>query len=420
MHSSNRPHHEAQAAQQPVAPLHPPSAWWVRLLWPRWLPLLVATTMVLLFGKVLVSVLPGVSEVFKPVFVPFILSLALAYLIKPLVVWCEKHRLSRQWSVLVAMTLATIGFLVLLLIFIPIGAQLSQVTAQVPGTAQKFSAWLRPNLETLHQKYPAAYEKVAEKVMERLQNPSGLIEPVLEEFGSISASLVSVLGSVLNLILIPFFVYYILKDAKPASDKFIGLIPPRHQESARHLLGQVDSVLSNYVRGQLIVCSCMAVLYTIAFWLLGVPLALPLGILSGFGHLVPYVGTLSAAVLTLILTLFDQPTLWQVLLVIATYPVVQSTEGFVLTPLILGERLELHPFIVIVGLLLAHHLFGILGIMLAVPVLASCKVILEFVAEKYEQSDFYRFLPSIPSPPAPMTASQPTSPQMAEELGIEN
>lgn len=396
---------------QPTAP----SVWWKRLLWPRWVPAIFGILVVLWLGRSIVGALAGMSEIFKPVFVPLIVSIALAYLIKPLADWIERYKVKRQWAVLIAMGLATIGLCALLLIFIPIGAQLSQTTTKLPAAAKSFSEWAKPRLESLHQRYPAVYEKTADRVMEHLQNPSAIVEPILAGFGSISSNVIKVLGSVLNLVLIPFFVYYILKDTKSLRDQTVTLIPHRHQASAVRLIRQINDVLSSYVRGQLIVCSCMAILYTVAFWSLGVPMAIPLGVLSGFGHLVPYVGTLSAAILTLLLTLLDQPSWFQVILVIVTYPVVQSTEGFVLTPLILGERLELHPFLVIVGLLVAHHLFGILGIILAVPTLAVGKVILEFLMELYEKSDFYQFDAGESGPPTDELVVEST-PNTVEEM----
>ncbi|HNC42792.1 MAG TPA: AI-2E family transporter, partial [Acidobacteriota bacterium] len=130
---------------------------------------------------------------------------------------------------------------------------------------------------------------------------------------------------------------------------------------------------------------------------------------------IPYIGTFAAAVLTLLLTVLNEPTAMQIVLVIATYPVVQSTEGFILTPKILGESLELHPFIVIVGLILAHHLFGILGIIVAIPVLAISRVLLDLMTELYRESDFYRYCPEgLPD----LTGADDSGDPVAPEPGV--
>lgn len=173
-------------------------------------------------------------------------------------------------------------------------------------------------------------------------------------------------------------------------------MPARHRATANDVLTKVDLALGNFVRGQLIVCFSMSVLYVVGFSLLGVPSALSLGFLSGFGHLIPYIGTFLAGVLTCTLALSDAPSLLQLGLVIGVYVIVQSTESFYLTPFVLGERLDLHPFLVIVGLLVGHHLFGILGVILTVPFLAVGKVLVGVTVEYYERSDFYRYGASPP------------------------
>lgn len=381
----------------PVA--HEPSAWWNRLRWPRSLPLLVGIILLLVGIKVVVTAMAAVSDVLKPVFVPLLISVAVAYLLSPLVNWLQSLRLKRHLAVLVAMIVGSAVLILLLTLLIPIGVELSDATTKIPKVAESLKTWVQPRLDALHNRYPATYDHVVEKVRSHLQNPSELLEPIIQGFGSVFSNLVKLLGTILNLILIPFFVYYILTDTHLLRDHVLDLIPLRNQPMARRLIRQMDGMLSNYVRGQLLVCSAMSALYVIGFWLWGVPHPLTMGVLSGFGHLIPYIGTFTAAVLTLLLTILNEPTAMQVVLVIATYPVVQSTEGFVLTPMILGESLELHPFIVIVGLILAHHLFGILGIIVAIPVLAISRVLLDLMTDLYRESDFYRYCPEgLPDP----------------------
>ncbi len=368
-----------------------PNAWWKYLRWPRWMPMVVGVLAALLLVAVIVRASTRIFDIIQPVFVPMLVSAALAYLIKPLVTWFMKRRFKRPLAVMLAMCIAALVLVALILALLPLGSQLSQATTKIPETARNLNQWIQPRLESLHTRYPVLYDKTVEQVMEKMKDPSGLIEPVVGAAGAAFSNVFGVVGSVLNLILIPFFVYYLLADGSDFRDRAVDLVPPRHQRVARALIKQIDGVLSNYVRGQLLVCLAMGVMYSLIFWLLGVPSWLALGMLSGFGHLVPYVGTLAAGVLTVVLTAFDQPSLLKILGVIAAYPIVQSTEGFVLTPWILGDRLELHPFLVIVGLIVAHHLFGILGIILAVPTLATGKVVFEFLYEEYRQSSFYRF-----------------------------
>jgi predicted PurR-regulated permease PerM len=394
------------SSQSPASPprvaVSSPSVWWGRLGWPRWLPGVVGLVGLLALGAAMTRLISALSGVFQPIFIPLVISGALAYLIKPLVEWSERRgfrwirnaELRQQVAVLTAMTVATLLFLLGIFIFAPsLISQLSLAAAKIPAAYQKISAIVGPFLERLQVRYPAQYEQVAAFLREHFQDGSALAAPFFKGAGTTLSNLLAVTASVLNLLLIPFFIYYILKDVHRVRARVIRLFPLRYQEKTDHLVTLIDSALSAFVRGQLTVCACMGILYTVAFSLLGVPSAIPLGFLSGFGHLVPYIGTACAALLTGALTIADDPSLLHFVLVMAVYPVVQTTEGFLLTPFILGERLDLHPFLVIVGLLVGHHLYGILGIILAVPTLAIGKVMLMAMNEAYERSIFYRFQP---------------------------
>lgn len=396
-------------------PPEPPSATWLQLRWGRWVPALVGILAIFVVGLLFSGFVGVLSKVLKPVFVPLLISVALAYIIKPLADWFENKGcrwirnpgIRQQTAVLVAMVAAVGVLLLVLFIFVPsLVTQLTQAVAKIPAAYNKVSEMTKPALAKLQERYPAQYEQVAAGLKDHFKDTSSITDPLVQGVGATFSNLLGIMTSFLNLLLIPFFIYYILKDARALRTQAIGLVPPRHRKTTDRIVTLIDSALSNFVRGQLLVCLCMAILYTICFWILGVPSALPLGFLSGFGHLVPYVGTAAAGLLTGALTIADDPSLIHLILVLAVYPVVQTTEGFVLTPFILGERLDLHPFLVIVGLLVGHHLFGILGIILAVPVLATSKVLLEVIAEAYRESAFFNYL----APPEPAEPGPPPEP----------
>jgi predicted PurR-regulated permease PerM len=204
----------------------------------------------------------------------------------------------------------------------------------------------------------------------------------LKQLGGATANL-------LNLILIPLFTFYILRDLNRVRQALEQLIPPRFRSRTAHLFDRLGHVVSNFVRGQLTVAVILSVLYSIGFFLVGAPLPLSLGMLAGFGYLIPYLGTLIAVVLTVLLVLLTNPGWWPVTRVLVVYVIVQTLEGFLITPRILGDRLQLHPMVIIVGLMIGGSLFGILGIILALPVMAVLKAIFEVLLEPYLQSDFY-------------------------------
>jgi predicted PurR-regulated permease PerM len=392
----------------------PPAVGWRQLRWARWFPSLAALLVVLASWGLLSGLLAHLSYIFQPVFVPLLISGALAYLIKPLADWLD--HVGKRWvrsagvrhtlAVLTAMLVAVMGLVLALFVVIPsLAAQLTQAAKKLPAGYQRFMAMAQPVLEGLQQRYPRQYEQVVGSIRERIADPASLVEPVLVGLSTTFSNVIGVLTSLVNLLLIPFFVYYILKDAGHLERRLLTLVPARHRATANDVLTKVDLALGNFVRGQLIVCFSMSVLYVVGFSLLGVPSALSLGFLSGFGHLIPYIGTFLAGVLTCTLALSDAPSLLQLGLVIGVYVIVQSIESFYLTPFVLGERLDLHPFLVIVGLLVGHHLFGILGVILTVPFLAVGKVLVGVTVEYYERSDFYRYGAALP-PSVPASSDE--------------
>jgi predicted PurR-regulated permease PerM len=134
----------------------------------------------------------------------------------------------------------------------------------------------------------------------------------------------------------------------------------------------------------------MGVLYAIGFAIARVPLALSIGLLSGLLNFIPYLGTLTGLTLSLSFVALDGGGWARILGVVVVFIVVQSVEGYYLTPKLLGGRLDLHPMWVLIGLMIGGSLFGVLGIILAVPVIAIAKVALDFLEELYQQSNFYR------------------------------
>ncbi|MEW6736253.1 MAG: AI-2E family transporter [Acidobacteriota bacterium] len=361
-----------------------------RVHWPKLLPYIVTTIVILLLGYFLIETFHRIADVVQPVFIPLLISLALAYLLEPLVDWFVAKKFSRNSATLLTLLVAGLLLVLMLIFLVPsFWSQLSDMIAKLPTTTRSAADWIQVKLAYLQERNPALYERISKGINEYLNNPTELTEPIVNFIKRTLGQLGTITASVLNLILIPLFVYYILVDFRRLGNALYQIVPPRHRTTVTDLFRQIDSVLRSFVRGQLLVCSAMSLLYVIGFLILGVPMGFTLGVLSGFGHLIPYFGTASAAILVIAFTALDSPEWWRLLAVIVMYPLVQTTEGFLLTPRILGDKLELHPFVILVGIIVGHHLFGILGIMLAAPVMACTKVLLIFLYKRYLTSNFY-------------------------------
>lgn len=362
-----------------------------QLRWPRSLPWIVTACALLVLYQLSARLFSEAIALIGPILVPLLVALGLSYLLEPLVGWLEERlKWSRSASSLAAVVVSGLVLLFLLTVLVPpIVAQLVTSAHRVPEALRAAAAALEPYLDTLHERYPAAYDSIAGRITQYLGDPAHLTDPIFNSIAGGLKQAVDLGSNLLNTILIPLFVYYILADLAQFRALLESLVPQRFRRSAVHVYDRIGDVTSTFVRGQLLVASILSVLYVVGFLIVRVPLALSLGILAGFGYLVPYVGTLVAVVLTALVTLLGLPTWLSVVGVPAVYLTIQVLEGFMITPRLLGGRLRLHPIVVIVGLIIGGSQFGILGIVLATPLLAVLKVLLGSLREPYRASDFF-------------------------------
>ena len=352
------------------------------LEWMRWVPLAL---LALIFCA---AVFIGA----RIILVPMLCSLALAYLLAPVVAWFERRGWSRPSSVLLTISGATLTMILILIFILPgFWGQLVKTYNQARARVEDKSH-VQSLLKNLEQISPPVYKFLESKVNK--PGESDLFDRVFSMAGQWLQrglfSLVDVTASLLDLLLIPFFVYYLLADYRAMRERLDRLIPPRHRAVASTLISRINFVISSYVRSQLVIALVMGVLYSIGFAVARVPLALSIGLLSGLLNFIPYLGTLTGLTLSLSFVALDGGGIFRILGVIAVFVIVQSVEGYYLTPKLLGGSLDLHPMWVLIGLMIGGSLFGILGIILAVPVIAIAKVATDFLEELYQQTDFYR------------------------------
>lgn len=352
------------------------------LEWLRWVP---AILLALLFLRLLF--IGG-----RIILAPMLVSVALAYLLAPVVKWFERRGWTRPSAALLAMTVGALVLILALIFVLPsLWKQLNQSYEQAQMLVGD-PARRELLLGKIRQLNPQLYE-IVKKQADRLDDPAEEQKVYGWVAGWLRSGLfrlVDLTTSILDLLLIPFFVFYMLSDYRQMRDRVDRLVPPRFRGVASGLFGRVNNVLSSYVRSQLLIALVMGVLYSIGFAVLRVPLALTLGMLSGLLNFVPYLGTLIGLALSLLFVTLDGAGLWRMIGVLIVFTLVQSLEGYYLTPKLLGSRLNLHPMWVLVGLMIGGSLFGLVGIILAVPVIAVAKVLLNFLEDLYQQSDFYR------------------------------
>lgn len=366
-------------------PLEERSPFW----WFRWIPTIVVSAIILYFLYVVGSV----------ALVPVMASFALAYLLNPIVKRAETAGLSRAISAFLAISIVSLSIAAFFTYVVPdLWAESSKAVQKLsdsftPENAARQRAFLR--------RYSPALERVAgDKIEKFLSDPVGFYdesvgtEAVVSEDGKIKVSngrsvLLATLISSLDLLLVPFFVFYILVDFRVWRDSLEDLIPPRFRSPFSRLFDESGRILESYVRGQLLIGLIMSICYAVGFWLLDVPAWAGIALIAGLLNAVPYVGTFLGIVLAGGFTIAGGGGVWDIAAVLGIFVAVQTLEGYFLTPRILGDRLNLHPMAVFLGLLIGGKLFGFLGFILAVPAIAIGKVFLKFLRELYQATYFY-------------------------------
>jgi predicted PurR-regulated permease PerM len=320
--------------------------------------------------------------------VPVLASFAIAYILNPLVYNIEKLGLTRALAAVAAIVIVTLSIAAFLTFVIP------ELWDKSIDAGQKVMAYMTPEngrrQRAALRRYSPLLDRIAGERLENLiSNPAAAVGTPNTWFAGGLSDFLSTASTLFDLLIVPFFVYYILVDFSTWRDSLEDLIPQRFRDPFSRLFDEVGRILESYVRGQLLIAMLMGGMYAAGFVALKVPAWAGIATLSGFLNMIPYVGTIAGMILATGFTLADGGGFWRIAGVLGVFAVVQSIEGYYLTPRILGGRLSLHPMAVFLGLLIGGKLFGFLGIILAVPTIAVAKVFLKFLRELYKASHFY-------------------------------
>jgi predicted PurR-regulated permease PerM len=323
-----------------------------------------------------------------PVLMPFLLAAVLAYALHPLVERLHAKRVPRWLGAGLAITLLMLVLLAVLLLIVPvITKQVPLLREQVPELLNRLNAWLTPLAGRFGVSLAVDVTLVREWLGQLVSgHESEIIEHLLSSLRIGGSALAAVVG---NLFLMPIVAYYLLLDWDNLVERTKSLIPPRWRASVQSFLDETDGVLGQYLRGQLLVMGVLAVFYTVALALVGLNLALPIGVFTGLAVFVPYLGFGVGLVMALLAALLEFQSVVGVLLVAAVYGVGQVVESLYLTPRLLGERIGLHPIAVIFALLAFGHLFGFVGVLIALPASAVLLVAIRRLRLSYVTSALY-------------------------------
>ncbi|WP_432741816.1 AI-2E family transporter [Methylobacter sp. G7] len=324
-----------------------------------------------------------------PVLMPFAFAAMLAYLGDPLTDKLETYRLSRTKAVLVVFSAMTLVFVLVLLLLVPLlEYQIERFLSNLPA----YVSWLNETvIPWTQRRFHLGIKPV------NLNQIINLVKNHWEQAGGIAAALMSSVSHsggvlaewVMNLLLIPVVTFYLLRDWDSLIVKMHDLLPRRIAPITAKLAGEVDTVLSAFVRGQFYVMLALGCIYSIGLWMTGLDLALLIGMLAGLVSFVPYLGSIVGIVIAGIAALVQFHELIQLVPVAIVFIIGQSLEGMLLTPMLVGDKIGLHPVAVMFAVLAGGQLFGFLGVLLALPVASISMVLLRHMHDLYRDSDFY-------------------------------
>lgn len=337
-----------------------------------------------------VALLIAALYVIRDVATPVLAALALAYILVPIVNTLEQRlRIPRTLAVTALMIgVAVLAVGVIAVVVPAFVAQLGALIARLPAYTAQGIAWL-------DQRFDIAIPTDSEVVLQRAKEYlTGLAPGTLSRAGAWVATILAggagAISGIITAVLIPLFLFFFLKDWKHHTGRAMSLLPAPLQPPITAKLAQIDRTLSAYVRGVLTVATILAVVYSVALSVLGVPLGLLIGVLAGYAYVVPFMSTIIGISLGVIFSLLEFHGWEQVLMVIGVFIVGNLIESFLLTPRIVGDSLGLSPIAVILAVMIGGNLFGFLGVLLALPTAAVLHVIGRDLVLAWRSSNTYK------------------------------
>lgn len=325
----------------------------------------------------------------SPILAPFVLAGILAYIANPVVDRLSRYRLPRALAVTLVLLglgliFAGLAFIILPLLIDELGRLAGHAPAAIEQINQRLLPWLSRHLG-LSLRLDASH------LNKLLAGNWDVIQPVLSQiYTSVKIGGMAFLGVVINALLVPVVMFYLLLDWHGLIGRVAAFIPRRWQGRCQTMARDIDAVLAQYLRGQILVMMLLALYYSTALWLADIPSALSVGLVTGLLVFIPYLGFATGFGLALLVATIQFTGVAPIMAVLIIYGIGQLLESFLLTPYLVGERIGLHPLAVIFGLLAFGQLLGFFGVLLALPLSAILAVAWREVHTAYLASHFYQ------------------------------
>jgi len=329
----------------------------------------------------------AVVYVLSPILTPFLFAAILAYICNPLVGRMTRRRVPRTLAVVLVLLLLGAVFVLMLLVLLPLLIrQIRTIAEQAPVYIDWLRTAVAPRLEHLLgvQLETAMVRDWVTEHMAEIRDVALKLLPSLKSGG------LAVIGFLVSAVLVPVVLFYFLRDWNAIVGGIDRLVPRRWHERVTVLAREIDDVLGQFLRGQLLVMLGMGLFYTVALWAVGLDFALSVGMIAGLVTFVPYLGVIIGVLLATMTGALQFQDLTQLAWVWGVFVAGNLLEGYVLVPWLVGDRIGLHPVAVIFALLAFGSLFGFFGVLLALPVSAALLVWARHMRSDYLESSMYR------------------------------
>ena len=312
---------------------------------------------------------------------PFFIGFVLAWLFNPIVVKLE----NRGWKRGIACVTVYLAFIIILFAFfgmlIPtLYNQLNDLVAALPNIFNQVKLWITNFLDKFNSSEMFNVAEIESNIFKTMENlGGGIANDLPSTIVSIAGSLVSGLGTIGVSLVVGI---YLLFDFNDVTDHLLKYIPKNHKEETKNLVDNIANELRKCVNGTLLVAFMVFVCDSIGFAFAGLKSPILFGLLCGITDLIPYIGPYIGGAAAVIVGFSQNPIIGIITLIVVT--VVQLVENYVLQPVVMSKTMQLHPVTIIIGLLVFGHFFGIVGMILATPILSLFKVLYRFLANKYD------------------------------------
>ena len=351
---------------------------------------LIFALTVLIFIGIAIFIYNKISFIFHPIIVifstitaPIIIAFIAYYIMNPIVNLLEKLHIKRIWGIVII--ILGIGGLITGLVFLiapSIERQINDLIVDIPTYLEQMGKDIKSLVDHsfLGSYYDEGYKWVTSTLSDLPNKISDYVGGAYDGIMRVASTLTHVF---IALFTFPFVLFFLLKDSARFKAYCLHLLPPKYRGDAEEILKNMDVQVGSYIRGQIIVATCIGILLYIGYLIIGLEYAITLAIVAAVTSVVPYLGPMIAVSPAIIIALVDSPFMLVKLAIV--WAAVQFLEGHFISPNIMGHTMKIHPITIMFVLLIGGNLFGVVGVILGIPGYAILKVIIVYLFGKFKQ-----------------------------------